>query len=152
MTSALKRGRATLMSKRRPERQPPPLPNSAAERELVERFTRAFENHDVNAVVALLTEDVMVTMPPFPAEYQGPVDASKFLHAVFVWQGPPPRLVPTRANGQPAFGIYIRDPHAETMHAVGLLALTLTGDRICAMTRFDIGVMDQFHLSRTIRD
>lgn len=152
ITSALKRGRATLQSKRVPERQPPPPPNSAAERELVERFTRAFESHDVDAIVALLTDDVMVTMPPFPAEYLGQVDAGRFLRAVFVWQGPPPRLIPTRANGQPAFGIYVSDPHSTAMHAVGLLALTLAGGHIRAMTRFDIGVMDQFRLPRTIRD
>ena len=150
VTSALKRARATLQSQSKSKRPLPPPPNSDIEREIVERFTQAFEGHDVGAIVAMLTEDVLVTMPPLPIEYQGHVDASRFLQAVFVWQGPPPRLIPTRANGQPAFAIYVRDLRAPVMHAVGLLVLSLSGDRICEMTRFDTGVLDQFRLSRTI--
>lgn len=150
VTSALKRARATLQSQGATKREPPPAPNSDTEREIVERFVRAFEGHDVGAIVALLTEDVLVTMPPLPVEYQGHVDAGRFLQAVFVWQGPPPRLVATRANGQPAFGIYVRDPRAAVMHAVGLLVLSLSGDSICGMTRFDTSVLGHFGLTRTV--
>ena len=150
VTSALKRARATLESQSRTKREPPPRPNSDIEREVVERFTQAFEGHDVNAIIALLTEDVLVTMPPLPIEYQGHVDARRFLQAVFVWQGPPPRLIATRANGQPAFGIYVRDPQAAVMHAVGLLVLSLSGNRICGMTRFDTSLLGQFRLARTV--
>jgi hypothetical protein len=62
------------------------------------------------------------------------------------------RLIATRANGQPGFGLYVRDPHAPVLHAIGLLVLTLAGDRICAMTRFDASVLAYFGLPRTLPD
>ncbi len=60
------------------------------------------------------------------------------------------RLVATRADGQPAFGAYVRDPQANVAHAVGLLVLTLAGARISAMTRFDNSVLPRFGLPRTL--
>jgi RNA polymerase sigma-70 factor (TIGR02960 family) len=152
VTSALKRARATLQRRLPPvgEREPPPPPNSVREREVVERFTRAFENQDVAAVVALLTDDVWLAMPPVPLEYQGLELAGRFLQAVTIRQGSRPRLVAMRANGQPAFGIYVRDPRARIFHAIGLLVLTLEGSRISAMTRFDTSVLPHFGLSRTL--
>ena len=63
-----------------------------------------------------------------------------------------PRLVATRANGQPAFGIYVRDPRARILHGVGLIVLTLAGDRICVMTRFDTSVLAYFGLPRILPD
>jgi RNA polymerase sigma-70 factor (ECF subfamily) len=87
-------------------------------------------------------------MPPLPLEYQGRELAARFLTAV--GQGRSWRLVATRANGQPAFGFYIRDPQAGVCHALGLLVLTLSGGRICAMTRFDNSVLPRFGLPRTL--
>jgi hypothetical protein len=58
-------------------------------------------------------------------------------------------LVPTRANGQPAFGAYLRDP-AGIRHAAGFYVVTLAGDRICAMTRFDNSVLPSFGLPRSL--
>jgi len=55
--------------------------------------------------------------------------------------------VPARANGQPAFGAYLRSP-AGTRHGTGLYVLTLAGDRICTMTRFETGVLPWFGLPR----
>jgi RNA polymerase sigma-70 factor (ECF subfamily) len=61
--------------------------------------------------------------------------------------------VPTRANGQPAFGYYLRDPVSPIAHANGLVVLTLEGDRISAITRFgDNGLFPLFGLPRTLRD
>src|SRR5271155_4294857 len=71
VTSALKRARATLR-RRLPQRgahEPPPPPDSAVEQDLVERLTRAFQTSDVDGVVALLTDDVSLSMPPLPLEY-----------------------------------------------------------------------------------
>jgi RNA polymerase sigma-70 factor (ECF subfamily) len=63
------------------------------------------------------------------------------------------RLVPTRANGQPAFGCYLRDEHAAVAHAYGLMVLTLSGDRIAAITGFpDTSVFVSFGLLRTLRE
>lgn len=150
VTSALKRARATLKH-RLPapaHRDQPPPSQSAAEYELVERFTRAFESSDLNGVLNLLTDDIWFTMPPVPFEWQGREPAARFLSAM--WQGTERRLVTTRANGQPAFGLYLADRHAEVLHAVGLLALTLKGHRISAITRFDNSVLSYFHLPRTV--
>ena len=151
VTSALKRARATLQ-RRLPgsgEREQPPAPGSAAERELVERFTRAFEAKDVHGIVGLLTEDVWLTMPPIPLEWQGRDLADRFLTATAIRQVRP-RLVATRANGQPAFGIYVRDSQAPVLHAIGLLVLTLAGDQISAITRFDTSTLAYFGLTRTL--
>jgi RNA polymerase sigma-70 factor, ECF subfamily len=131
VTSALKRARATLR-RLAPTgtSEPPPAPNSAAEADLIGRLTRAYETGDVDGVVALLTEDVWMRMPPVPLEYQGRELAARFHAAVAFRQGRTYRLVATRANGQPAFGLYVWDPHATLLHATGLLVLTLAGHRI----------------------
>ena len=152
VTSALKRARASLQRRQPPagEREPPPPPNSAAERDLVERLTSAFETADVDGIVALLTDDAWLTMPPLPLQYQGRELAARFLTATAFRPGRTSRLIATRANGQPAFGFYARDPQAGVSHAIGLLVLTLSGSRICAMTRFDNSVLPRFGLPRTL--
>jgi RNA polymerase sigma-70 factor (TIGR02960 family) len=155
VTSALHRARSALEA-RLPvaPREQVPLPNSRDERELVARFTDAFEGGDVEGVVALLTDDAWLTMPPEPLEYQGPAAIARFLSTVpaggrldlF-------RLVPTRANGQPAFGCYLRDPHSPIAHAYGLMVLTLRGGRVAAITGFpDTSVFPHFGLPRTLRE
>ncbi len=151
VTSALKRARATLGSRLGAgDREPPPLPNSPAETELVARLTRAYETGDVDGLVALLTEDVWVAMPPVPLQYQGLELAARFHTAVTFRQGRTYQLVPTRANGQLAFGAYLRDPSGGPRHAMGLLVFTLTGNRICAITRFDNSVLPHFGLPRSL--
>jgi RNA polymerase sigma-70 factor (ECF subfamily) len=131
-----------------------PLPQSRQERELVTRFARAFESGDVPGVVALLTDDALMTMPPEPVEYQGPKAIGRFLSTVPAAGALERfRLVPTRANGQPAFGCYLKDPRAPIAHAYGLMVLTLRGDRVSAMTGFpDTGVFAAFGLPRTLRE
>jgi RNA polymerase sigma-70 factor (TIGR02960 family) len=147
--SALKRARATL-AQHTPTGQPEaPPPHSPAEQELVGRLTRAFEAADVDGIVALLTEDAWLTMPPIPLEYQGRELAGRFFRLAFR-PGRRFRLVATRANGQPAFGLYVRDRHAPVLHANGLLVLTLAGDRISVITRFDVSVMGRFGLPRSL--
>jgi ketosteroid isomerase-like protein len=152
VTSALKRARATLQ-RRLPasgEREPPPPPDSEVERTLVAQLTDAFENGDVDGLVALLTDDVWVRMPPVPLEYQGRELAARFNATVTFRRGRTYQLVPTRANGQLAFGTYLCDPTGGIRHATGLLVVTLTGDRICAMTRFDNSVLARFGLPRSL--
>jgi Sigma-70, region 4 len=136
VTSALKRARATLGRQLDPagQREPPPPPNSPAEAELV----------------ALLTDDVWVAMPPVPLEYQGRDLAARFHIDVTFRQGRTYQLVPTRANGQLAFGAYLRNPGGGPSHAMGLLVFTLTGEQICVITRFDNDVLPSFGLPRTL--
>jgi RNA polymerase sigma-70 factor (ECF subfamily) len=152
VTSALKRARATLqrqLSGAR-DRQPPPPANGAVEQDLVARLTRAYQSGDVDGLIALLTDDVWVRMPPVPLEYQGRDLAGRFHTAVTFRQRRTYDLVPTRANGQLAFGAYLRDPAGGISHAMGLLVITLSGDRICAMTRFDNSVLPRFGLPRSL--
>jgi len=149
----LKRARATITGHLPPGgRDHAPLPGSAREQQITARFADAFERSDVAAIVALLTDDAWLTMPPLPLEYQGRDMIGHFLHAVSFRHGTrPSRLVPTRANGQPAFGRYLRDPHAPVGHAHGLIVLTLAGDRISTITGFnDNSVLARFGLPRTL--
>jgi RNA polymerase sigma-70 factor, ECF subfamily len=152
VTSAVKRARATLARQLPPpgQQEAPPPPHSAAEQRLVARLTQAFEAADVDGIVALLTEDAWLTMPPLPLEYQGRELAARFLTLAFRSRRRQFRLIPTRANGQPAFGVYVRDPHAPVLHANGLLVLTLAGDRISMITRFDTSVLPSFGLPRSL--
>ncbi|WP_433448611.1 sigma-70 family RNA polymerase sigma factor [Streptomyces sp. CA-142005] len=154
VNSALQRARAALDGRRpAPDRDRAPLPRSARERALVGRFVNALENSDIDGLVALLTEDAWLTMPPEPLEYQGHTPIARFYRALPWWGGRALRLVPTRANGQPAFGSYLREPGSAVAHAYGLVVLTLRDDRICAITRFgDNGLLPRFGLPRTLRD
>lgn len=148
VTSALKRARATLQRRLPPagQHEAPPAPSSALELELLQRFLRAFEAADVEGIVALLTEDVSLTMPPLPLEWQGRDLAGRFLTATAMRRAASLRLLPTRANGQPAFGVYVQDPRAPVLHGAGLMVLTLSGPRICAIARFDASVLSHFGL------
>lgn len=147
VTSALKRARATLRHDRANAAEPPPAPESAREKQLVERLTRAYEAGDVDGIIALFTDDAWLTMPPAPLEYQGRDAIARFLTAIAFRDGRTYRLVPARANGQLAFGSYLREPaKPEDARANGLLVLTLRGDRIQAMTRFTSGVFPRFGL------
>ncbi len=147
VTSALKRARAGV--RQRAGTQPPPPPDSPAERRLVEQLTRAFESCDVDGVVALLTDDVRLTMPPLPVEYLGREAVTRFQTAVFA-HAPRYRLIPTRANRQPAFGVYLLDSRTSTWHSTGLMVLTLAADHITALTRFDNSILARFGLPRTL--
>jgi RNA polymerase sigma-70 factor (TIGR02960 family) len=147
--SALKRARVSLQ-RRRPtaaDREPSPAADSPAEDAMVARFVSAYESADINALVALLTDDVFVSMPPLPLEYEGRDAVARFC-ASTLGSGRRFDLVPTRANGQPAFGAYLHAAGAR--YGTGLLVLTLTGDRICAITRFDNSVLPWFGLPRSL--
>ena len=154
VTSALKRARATVQQRLAPtaEHELPPRPGSPEERELVDRLTRAYETGDIDALVALLTDDVAVTMPPMPLEYCGIEQAARFLAAITFRDGRTYRLIETRANGQPAFGSYVRDPRGGPLHATSLIVVTLAGDRVSAFTRFDASVLTRFDLPLSLAD
>ena len=151
VNSTLKRARASLRRRQPPigDREPPPAPNSATERALVAKFVRAWESGDVDALVTLLTSDVRVAMPPIPLEYHGRDVVARFCASLMRRRRH--ELVPTRANGQPAFGAYLRSPKG-FRNGTGLFVLTLTGDRICTMTRFENTVLPWFGLPRSLPD
>jgi RNA polymerase sigma-70 factor (ECF subfamily) len=150
VTSALKRARATLADSPELQQAPPPAPDSPAERELLGKLTIAYETADVDALVALLTEDVWMRMPPAPLEYQGRELAGRFMSAAAFRPGRQFRVLPTRANLQPAFGFYARDEATGLFRAYGVLVFTLSGDAVSAITRFDNSVIGHFGLPRTL--
>src|SRR5439155_12059301 len=109
------------------------------------------ETGDIDGMVALLTDDAWLTMPPEPYEYQGHRAIGAFLEGREVSRARL-RLVPTRANTQPAFGCYLPVPETDVARGYALFVLTLEGDRISAITWFaDSGVFPQFGLPRTLR-
>jgi RNA polymerase sigma-70 factor (ECF subfamily) len=146
VNSLLRRARAAFES-RLPAtgRERAPLPSSKLEREIVGRFAETVENGDIDGMVALLTDDASLTMPPLPHVYQGREAIRAFLLGAEQRRGAPMRVVPTRANAQPAFGCYVAE------HAFSLLVLTLEGDRVSAITWFaDSSRFPQFGLQRML--
>jgi RNA polymerase sigma-70 factor (ECF subfamily) len=135
------------------DRERAALPASRRERELAGRFAEAFQGGDIDGIVALLTKDASFTMPPETLEVLGPKAIGRFFATVPAGGDLERfRLVPTRANGQPAFGFYLRDRQCPIARASGIIVLTLEGDRIAAITTFhDTSVFPQFGLPRTLR-
>ena len=151
VNSALKRARAGLQRRLPPtgEREPPPAPDSPAEQALVAKFVRAYESADSTRWSPCSPTTSSSPCRRFPSSTR----------AATPWPASSPAssaragridLVPTRANGQPAFATYLRAPTGGTRHGTGLLVLTLTGDRICAFTRFDSSVLPWFGLPRSL--
>ncbi|HEX6525102.1 MAG TPA: sigma-70 family RNA polymerase sigma factor [Streptosporangiaceae bacterium] len=147
VNSALARARAGFRPGRRPEQVP--LPRSAAEAQTVERFVKAFQRGDPSEIAAVLTEDARLTMPPEPLECEGPGAIADFMHQAGFW-GPKLKLVPTRANDQPAFGFYRPDPNSPLWRAAGLIVLSLCDDQVSGITRFDPALLARFGLPRTL--
>ena len=134
MNSALQRARATVDA-RTPEltqQRVLPVAGDAAVADTARRYTAAWEAGDVEALVAMLTEDATYSMPPLPTWYRGRAAIRTFLREVTTdrrW-----RFLPARANGQLAFGTYARDTGArdtaqDAYLPLGLdvLALRVTG-------------------------
>jgi RNA polymerase sigma-70 factor (TIGR02960 family) len=149
VNSALKRARAGLQS-RLPtaDREPPPARDSRSEEAIVARFVRAYEAADMAALIDLFTDDVFMSMPPVLLEYEGREPVAQFFEPLFSADRRF-SLVPTRANAQPAFGLYVLRPDG-TRHANGLIAVALEGERIRALTRFEDSVLPWFGLPRSL--
>ncbi len=147
--SALKRARTGLQRRlaSTETQTPAPVRDSPAENAIAAKFVRAYEAADIDALVALLTDDAFLTMPPIPLEYRGRDSVARFFAFVFGLV-PGSHLEPTRANGQPAFGVYLRTPAG--LQGVGMLVLTLTGGRISALTRFEATVLASFGLASSL--
>ena len=150
VTSALKRARASLQRRQSSaaDREPAPAPGSPSEEAIVAKFVSAYSSADLDALVAMLTDDAFISMPPIPFEYEGRDSVAEFC-AILFGAGRRFDLVPTRANGQPAFGAYLQAPSG-IRHGTGLIVLTLAGDRISAMTRFENSVLPWFGLPRSL--
>ena len=148
--SALKRARATVDNHLADSGSPVRQPDTAADYRLAARLTDALERADLDALTELLVADVRLSMPPVMLEYRGIESAQRVFAAVVFRPGLTYRVVPTRANGQPAFGLYQADPHAGVYRAYGLQVITTAGNQITAITCFNTDVMTRFGLPRTL--
>ena len=152
VNSALKRARASLdrrLQTAGEREEAPHAPDSPAEQALVAKFVRAYGSGDIDALVALLTDDVRVSMPPIPNEYHGRDAAARF-YASIIRQGRTYDFLPTRANGQPALAAYLPAVTGGIRNVTGVAVLTISGDRIRAITRFDNSVLRWFALPQSL--
>jgi RNA polymerase sigma-70 factor (ECF subfamily) len=153
VNSALKRARLAVDAKLPAvERERVPLPDSPAERELVGQLARAFEGGDIDGVIALITSDAWFAMPPEPIEHHGHETIRAFLEERFARRGDRRyRLVPTRANTQPACGVYLGMQSSPVWRAHGLMVFALQDDRVSAIVRFcDNSILPRFGLPRSL--
>jgi RNA polymerase sigma-70 factor, ECF subfamily len=132
INSALQRARSTLRSVHSPdpsEKLDPPDP------ELLARYVNAFERYDIESLVRLLRDDAIQSMPPFAMWIQGSANIARWM----VQPGPSEcrgsRLLPTTANGCPAFGQYRPDP-AGGRSAWALQVLEISGGKVVGMNFF----------------
>jgi RNA polymerase sigma-70 factor (ECF subfamily) len=107
VNSALQRARAVLESRLPPARDRLAMPLTGAERNLVERFAEAFQRDDIDGMIALLTDDAFVAMPPDPFWCAGGEAIERFLRERFAARGTPQRFIPVGANLQPAYAYYL---------------------------------------------
>jgi len=147
--AAVKRARITL-ARRIPESERPALPDSPEKQRVLDHLVRAWEDGNTEALVALMTDDVWLRMPPNPREYQGREPAAAWFSTVAFRDGRRFRLIPTGANRQPAFGLYLCGKIGHLATAFGLVVVTVAGDRVCAITRFRKGAMAPFELPDTV--
>lgn len=148
VNSALVRARSGLPPDGRPDLVP--LPRSSIETDILDRFIHALEYGNVEQLVALLTQDAKLIMPPEPLECHGARAIAEFIQQRSFW-GQQLTFVRTRVNNQPAFGYYRPDPHSSISRAGGLMVLTLGEDKITTLTRFgDKGILARCGLPRTV--
>jgi RNA polymerase sigma-70 factor (ECF subfamily) len=135
VNSALQRARAALEARGGAAWESARLPRSPRQREVVAGFAEAVESGDVPRMVALLTDDAVLTMPPLPLEYAGREAIAAFLESSEQGRGTPLRVLPSEANAQPTLVAYLEDDAG--MHRLfGSMVLTLSEDAITAITFF----------------
>lgn len=148
VNGALKRARVAMAA--RGTADPPPVTGGPEERALADLFVTAFTAGDVDALLALMTGDVWLRMPPLPFEYRGTAAVRRFLVAIEAHRRSIARMVPVRANGQPAWGEYVRDPVTGVLRVTGVLVAGLAGDRIRELVHFEAALAPSLGLPRTL--
>jgi RNA polymerase sigma-70 factor (ECF subfamily) len=147
VNSALIRARGGFRPDRTPDRVP--LPRSPEEAAVVDRFVDAFQGGDLDRILEVLSHDARLSMPPEPIQCNGVHAVVDFLRGRRFW-GPELTLLPTRANGQPAFVYYLRDESTAPPRASGVIVLTISHDRVTTLTRFGEPQLARFGLPRSV--
>ncbi|WP_165367577.1 sigma-70 family RNA polymerase sigma factor, partial [Phytoactinopolyspora endophytica] len=150
VNSLLQRAR-TQLEQVAPSEDETAQPTSSEQRELLDRYAKAFENYDMTAMVDLFTSDAVWEMPPFPTWYQGPENIVGLVHNQCPAQGPlDMRMVPTIANGQPAFATYMRGDDG-VHRKFGLQVLTVKESKVSHVAMFfDVSLFEAFGLPDTL--
>ena len=135
VNSGLQRARRAMREHHILPETPARLPNVQLQ-SLLERYVTSWEQADIPGFVALLREDALFTMPPRPAWYQGREAIATVLATTIFTPGRRRRLLPTRANGSPAFGLYQCEAGADVYQCLGLIVLGLAGEQIGNLVAF----------------
>jgi len=140
VSSALRRARVTLAKSYRSRdlASMSPEPTDERMRSLLDRYVRAWENADIDALVALLKDDATFAMPPYPSWYRGKIAIRDFIQAEILPVSAQfrYRLMPTRANGRAAFGWYRLDDSDHSFHGFAIQVVGLEGELVSDITTF----------------
>jgi RNA polymerase sigma-70 factor (ECF subfamily) len=124
-------------------------PADPADRDLLDKYAMAFQNADIPAVMQLLREDAVFEMPPEPTWFTGRELIGRFLQTRVLSEPGRFQMIPTAANGQPAFAAYLRD-HDGVYRAHSICVLTIAASRVARVTSFnDPGLFPAFGLPQT---
>jgi len=150
--SALQRARETL-SRHYTDRRPPLESQITPDQQkILRRYLQAWEEHDVDGFVAVLKEDATAVMPPWLQWFMGRDNIGTFFAAAWKTCGGL-RLLPTSANGQPAFAIYEFSTADERWNAHSIHVITLESDAISSLTLFlDSRLFEDFGLPQFLSD
>lgn len=146
VNSSLQRARAQL-EEVSPEAERLTEPDNPANKELLERYVKAFESYDIPAIVGLFTSDAVWEMPPFLTWVRGALNIGKLIEQNCPAKGPGDmRMLPVSANGQPALALYMRDPDG-VHRAFNLQVLSLTAAGVAhTVAFFDLSLFETFNL------
>ncbi|MFG1945006.1 sigma-70 family RNA polymerase sigma factor [Nonomuraea sp. NPDC048826] len=149
VNSILQRARAQL-EQVSPSLDDRPEPLTEEQRERLDRYVEAFESYDIGAIVELFTKEAIFEMPPYDGWYQGAEDIGRLVSAQCPAERPGDlRLLPARANGQPAFGLYLRD--GDTYQEFALQVLTFDGPQVSHVGMFfEPGILPRFGLPASL--
>ncbi|MGC9537810.1 sigma-70 family RNA polymerase sigma factor [Streptomyces sp. UG1] len=144
--SSLQRARARL-DEVVPDEDLVEEPEGTADREVLDRYVAAFENADLDTLIGLLRDGVELEMPPYLEWYSGSKDVLRFLRARVHEKGTL-RMVRTRANGQPAVAMYVRDADG-VFRGHSVQVLTVAAGSVARITAFlDPDVLVRFGLPK----
>jgi RNA polymerase sigma-70 factor (ECF subfamily) len=150
VNSALQRARRALQERKGLPETPTALPTLQLQ-SLLDRYVTLWEQADIPGFVALLREDAWLTMPPTPAWFQGRAAIATLLSTSVFTPGRQQRLLPTRANGSPAFGLYRREAGADVYQLFGLVVLGVVGEQIGSLIGFlEMTSLSSFALPTTL--
>jgi len=150
VNSGLQRARRALRERNLLPEKETALPTPQLQ-SLLNRYVTCWEQADIPGLVELLREDAWFTMPPLPVWVQGRAAITIWLATTLLVPNRSFRLLPARANGSPAFGLYRRQNEEEVYQLFGLMVLGVEGERISSVVGFlEVSSLSCFALPPTL--